>query len=153
MKILRENYLSFHSSCYSSLKDNKKLEMQVWGFKREIQASSILNGLHVKGWKWTICKLDIIAKGKYKTIKGPISWAGECLLLASEETNLGRIPSVIHVARGTALLCHGIQKGSFKKEQQLPFWIPWQNLQRRKMGIENKLFYLIAEESPREMLQ
>lgn len=51
VKNLRENYLSFHHFCYSSLKDNKKLEMQVWGFKSEIRASSILNGLPVKGRK------------------------------------------------------------------------------------------------------
>lgn len=51
VKNLRENYLSFHRFCYSSLKDNKKLEMQVWGFKSEIRASSILNGLPVKGRK------------------------------------------------------------------------------------------------------
>lgn len=50
VKNLRENYLSFHRFCCFSLKD-KKLEMQVWGFKSEIRASSILNGLPVKGRK------------------------------------------------------------------------------------------------------
>lgn len=40
-KTLKEKYLSLSSFYYSSIKDSKKLDLRIWGFKREIQARDI----------------------------------------------------------------------------------------------------------------
>lgn len=48
MKILKEKHLSFHNSYHPSIKDSKKLEIHLWGFKSEIQARNIPDRLSVQ---------------------------------------------------------------------------------------------------------